>query len=207
MQGHTRKARIQHLQPWLVEPLLIGSGEGGDPIPSGEDALPPLVDAWAATLDKPGTRRAYLNDVVGFLDHLEIEGDPQLLTVRPRQVALWRDFLAVELESSRLSYQTVKRRMAAASNLYDFLNGEGHVIENQVRRVRRPKRPEAEKRKEQERLAEKAQQLVEHKCPLMHCPGAGTYTVSAATSRAETMGVPALLAQLDRRRGQQMTLW
>ena len=206
MQGrthHPRKARIQHRQPWLVEPLDFGGrgriGGGENAVlddDRGDDRLPPLVREWLGTLKTAGTRRAYRRDVVDFLHHRAIEHDQELLVVRPDQVAAWRDFLAFELEHNRLAYQTVKRRMAAASSLYDNLNRQGHVITNPVRQVRRPRRPEAEQRRDRWRAVAAA-------CPLARCPAVVSENPVPGVGVG---GVAELLARLTRP-GRQLTLW
>ena len=195
MQGRTRptrKVRIQHRQPWLVEPLDFGPGDDRE----AEQELPPLVREWADTLANPATRRAYLSDVRGFLAHLGIATDQQLLVVRRTTVAAWRDHLARELESGRLTYQSCKRRMAAASSLYGHLNLQGHVIANPHYRVKRPPRPASERR-EGRRPAS---------CPLSYCPAAGGSAIEDAAAMRNM--VPRLLAKLEVASiGRQLTLW
>ena len=185
--------------PWLVEPLFPKGGRNENTVIE-EEGPPPLVIEWADTLTKPETRRAYAKDVQGFLDHLAIETDHQLIGVQPQQVAQWRDHLADELEAERLSYQSCKRRMAAASSLFEYLNAEGHVIRNPVRRVRRPKRPESERRKDRRRV-------VEASCPLSHCPAVGFN--GAVAGENPVPDIAGLLAKItaDAQPGRQLTLW
>jgi hypothetical protein len=146
------------------------------------------VRAWAGTLNAPETRRAYVRDVAGFLRHLGIARDGELLGVRPPRVAAWRDVLAGELEAGRLSYQSCKRRLSAASSLYDYLNVQGHVVTNPVRRVKRVPPPEAERQRDRRRRAA---------CPARHCPVAG--------GPAAGNSVPDLIGSLIP--GRQLTLW
>lgn len=136
VQGR-RRVRIQHALPWLAEPLdsVLSTDAGAV---QGE---PALVAEWRDGIEQPETRRAYVREVRLFLDRFEIVRDVQLLAVRTQQVRMWRDELVVELEAGRLSHTSLKRRLAALSNLYNFLNFEGHVIVNPVRRVKRPRAP------------------------------------------------------------------
>lgn len=171
-------------QPWLVE--SVDALAGGNLIPGGLDGL---LEEWADGLAKPETRRAYTRDVEGFLTHLNVRTDRQLLNVREHQVAVWRDFLARELDAGRLSYQSTKRRMSALTSLLDFLNRQGHVTTNPVRGVKRPRRPEHERQRARRRTT----------CSLPNCPA-----LSAEQPQTENV-LPKLLDQLLPSR--QLTLW
>ena len=83
----------------------------------------------------------------------------------------WRDELATELEVGRLSHTTLKRRLAALSSLYDFLNHQGHVICNPVRRVKRPRAPKPPASQTQKAAGDKESRTP---CSLSYCSLSGS---------------------------------
>lgn len=95
------------------------------------DGLPALVDEWLTTqYPKELTRKAYRSDLAHFAAWLALarpEGAETLLDVRRRkQVAAFREMLV----EAGFAPATVNRRLAAISEFYQYLVGEGLYSSN-----------------------------------------------------------------------------
>ena len=95
--------------------------------------VPPEA-AWFANLTSHQTRRAYRNDLAGFMRFTGIEQPEEFRTVTRSHVLAWR----ADLEKQALAGATVRRKLAALASLYDYLCDCNAVLHNPVRGVRRP---------------------------------------------------------------------
>lgn len=97
-------------------------------------AVPPEAQ-WFANLTSEQTRRAYQNDLRGFMQYLGINAPEQFRNVTRAHILAWRG----ELEGQGLSGATLRRKLAALSSLYEYLCDCNAVTHNPVKGVKRPK--------------------------------------------------------------------
>lgn len=90
---------------------------------------------WFANLDNPQTRRAYANDVNGFMQFLGLTDPAALRLVCRTHVLAWRK----QLEGQGLSRATIRRKLAAVSSMFAYLCEQNAILHNPVQGVKRPK--------------------------------------------------------------------
>lgn len=129
----------------------MGSGSRkGDsstaPVVAGEERLlskiefhrlsdvPPEAE-WFANLTNENTKRAYRHDVTSFMRFVGIKQPQDFRTVARAHVIAWRK----ALEKRKLAPATVRRKLSALSDLYDYLCEKNAVPDNPVHGVERPK--------------------------------------------------------------------
>lgn len=96
--------------------------------------VPPEAE-WFANLTNENTRRAYKNDVTSFVRFVGIKQPQDFRSVIRAHVIAWRK----TLEQQRLAPATVRRKLSALSDLYDYLCEKNAVPDNPVHGVQRPK--------------------------------------------------------------------
>ena len=96
--------------------------------------VPPEAE-WFANLTNENTRRAYRNDVGSFIRFIGIKSPEEFRSVRRAHVIAWRK----ELEKQKLSAATVRRKLAALSDLFNYLCEKNTVLDNPTHGVARPK--------------------------------------------------------------------
>jgi integrase/recombinase XerD len=95
----------------------------------------PAESHWFANIDNPQTRRAYKNDLSGFIQFTGILVPTEFRQVTRAHVLAWR----TELEKQRLSYATIRRKLAALASLFEYLSNQNAVTHNPVKGVKRPR--------------------------------------------------------------------
>lgn len=95
--------------------------------------VPPEVE-WFANLKNENTRRAYRNDVGAFMRFVGIKSPEEFRTVTRAHVIAWRKVL----EQRKLSAATIRRKLSALADLYNYLCDCNAVPHNPVNGVERP---------------------------------------------------------------------
>jgi len=95
--------------------------------------VPPEAE-WFANLTNDNTRRAYRNDVGSFMRFVGIKLPEEFRTVTRAHVIAWRK----TLESRKLAPATIRRKLSALSDLYNYLCDCNAVPHNPVNGVERP---------------------------------------------------------------------
>jgi site-specific recombinase XerD len=90
---------------------------------------------WLANLPNPNTRRAYQADLICFMRFVGLAQPEEFARVTRAHVIAWRK----DLESRTLRPATIRRKLSAVSELFEFLCEENSVTRNPVNGVRRPK--------------------------------------------------------------------
>ena len=96
--------------------------------------VPPEVE-WFANLKNANTRRAYRNDVTSFMRFVGIHQPHEFRTVTRAHVIAWRK----ELEHQSLAAASIRRKLSALSDLFDYLCEANAVLQNPVHGVQRPR--------------------------------------------------------------------
>ncbi len=96
--------------------------------------VPPEAE-WFANIQNPNTRRAYEGDLRGFMRFLGIEQAAEFRTVTRAHIIAWRK----ELEHQALAPASIRRKLAALSDLFDHLCDANTITHNPVKGVSRPK--------------------------------------------------------------------
>jgi integrase/recombinase XerD len=96
--------------------------------------VPPEAE-WFANLTNENTRRAYRNDVGSFMRFVGIKTPHEFRSVRRAHVIAWRKVL----EKQKLSAATVRRKLSALSDLFNYLCEKNAISDNPVHGVARPK--------------------------------------------------------------------
>ncbi len=96
--------------------------------------VPPEAE-WFANIDNPRTRRAYGIDIRAFLGFVGIVQTKEVRHVTRAHVIAWRK----DLESRALAGNSIRRKLAALSSLFDYLCEANAVTHNPVKGVKRPK--------------------------------------------------------------------
>ena len=96
--------------------------------------VPPEAQ-WFANLDSSQTRRAYRNDINGFMRFIGIVRPEEFRVVTRAHVLAWR----ADLEKQGLAGSTIRRKLAALASLYEYLCDSNAVTHNPVKGVKRPK--------------------------------------------------------------------
>ena len=94
--------------------------------------VPPEAQ-WFANLDSSQTRRAYRNDINGFMRFIGIVRPEEFRVVTRAHVLAWR----ADLEKQGLAGSTIRRKLAALASLYENLCDSNAVTHNPVKGVRR----------------------------------------------------------------------
>ena len=95
--------------------------------------VPPEA-GWFANIDNRQTRRAYENDLRGFMAFVGIDRAEDFRVVTRAHVIAWRK----SLEQQGLAGSSVRRKLAALSSLFEFLCDANAVPTNPVKGVKRP---------------------------------------------------------------------
>lgn len=95
--------------------------------------VPPEVE-WFANLKNDNTRRAYRNDVGAFMRFVGIKRPEEFRGVTRAHVIAWRKVL----EQRKLAPATVRRKLSALADLYNYLRDANAVLHNPVNGVERP---------------------------------------------------------------------
>jgi site-specific recombinase XerD len=96
--------------------------------------VPPATE-WFANIDNPNTRRAYRNDLHEFMGFVGITAPEEFRLVSRAHVLAWRG----DLERRELAGNTLRRKLAALSSLFEYLCEQNAVATNPVDGVKRPK--------------------------------------------------------------------
>ena len=96
-------------------------------------SVPPEVE-WFANLNNPHTRRAYRNDVHSFMRFVGIKRPEEFRTVTRAHVIAWRK----SLETRNLAPATIRRKLSALADLFDYLCEANAISHNPVHGVERP---------------------------------------------------------------------
>ena len=94
--------------------------------------VPPETQ-WFANIDNPNTRRAYRDDLDGFIRFAGIQTPEEFRQVTRSHILAWR----AELEKQSLAGSTVRRKLAALSSLFEYLCNQNAVTHNPVKGVKR----------------------------------------------------------------------
>jgi site-specific recombinase XerD len=95
--------------------------------------VPPEVE-WFANITNPNTRRAYQNDVQGFMKFTGIREPQEFRIVTRSHLIAWRKLL----ESRNLAAATIRRKLSAVASLFDHLCESNAVTHNPCDGVKRP---------------------------------------------------------------------
>ncbi len=95
--------------------------------------VPPAIE-WFANISNPQTRRAYENDLRGFMRFVGIDRPEDFRTVTRGHVLAWRK----TLEEKSLAGATIRRKLAALASLFEHLCESNSVTHNPVKGVKRP---------------------------------------------------------------------
>ena len=95
----------------------------------------PAETQWFANIDNPQTRRAYRNDLSGFIRFAGIEHPTEFRQVTRSHVLAWR----ADLEAQQLAGATIRRKLAALASLFEYLCNQNAVTHNPVKGVKRPR--------------------------------------------------------------------
>ena len=95
--------------------------------------VPPEVE-WFANLTNPNTRRAYQNDVKGFMGFVGIQKAEEFRIVTRSHLIAWRKLL----ESKLLAAATIRRKLSAVASLFDHLCESNAITHNPCDGVKRP---------------------------------------------------------------------
>ncbi len=95
----------------------------------------PAEVTWFANLTNPHTRRAYRNDVSGFMAFFGMKEATEFRVVTRAHLLAWRE----DLEGRGNGPATIRRKLAAIASLFDHLCESNAVTHNPVRGVKRPR--------------------------------------------------------------------
>ena len=95
----------------------------------------PAETQWFANIDNPQTRRAYQNDLAGFIRFAGITHPTEFRQVTRSHILAWR----TDLETQILSGSTIRRKLAALASLFEYLCNQNAVLHNPVKGVKRPR--------------------------------------------------------------------
>jgi integrase/recombinase XerC len=122
----TAGAALMQVPSATVLPALVA----GDT----ERAQTRFLEFFASNIRNPNTRRAYARAAAEFLTWCEVRGVRSLTAVQPLHVAAW-----VEEQGRRASAPSVKQRLAAVRQLFDWLVTGQIVPVNPAASVRGPR--------------------------------------------------------------------
>jgi site-specific recombinase XerD len=95
--------------------------------------VPPLFE-WYANLESANTKRAYGRDVEAFMRFVGIKEPNEFRLVKRAHVIAWRKML----EGRELAPATIRRKLSALSDLFDYFSEKNSILENPVSGVERP---------------------------------------------------------------------
>ena len=90
---------------------------------------------WLANISNPNTRRAYRHDLAEFMGFVGLKEPGEFARVSRAHVLAWRK----DMERRLLQPATIRRKLAAVSELFDFLCEENSITRNPVNGVKRPR--------------------------------------------------------------------
>jgi len=90
---------------------------------------------WLANIENPHTRRAYQADLGDFVRFAGLSDPDGFAGVTRAHLIAWRK----DLERRKRQAATIRRKLSALSELFEFLCEEDHLSQNPVNGVRRPK--------------------------------------------------------------------
>ena len=99
---------------------------------AGERASMRFLEFFAANIRNPHTRRAYARAAEEFLAWCADAGVPSIAAVQPVHVATW-----IEAGTRELAAPSVKQRLAAIRDLFDWLVSGQVVLVNPAGSVQR----------------------------------------------------------------------
>ncbi len=114
--------------------VTVGGRELADPAFYRLADVPAELE-WFANISNAHTRRAYRNDVAGFMAFFSMRTPTQFRDVTRSHLLAWRE----SLEAAGSSPATIRRKLAAIASLFDHLCESNAVTHNPVRGVKRPK--------------------------------------------------------------------
>ncbi|SEO24549.1 Site-specific recombinase XerD [Nitrosospira multiformis] len=121
----------------IVSPAAPASPASGAALTSAQfrklAEVPPEIE-WFANIDSRQTRRAYQNDLRGFMAFAGIDKPEDFRSVTRSHVLAWRK----RLEEEQLGGATIRRKLAALSSLFEYLCESNAVTHNPVKGVKRP---------------------------------------------------------------------
>src|SRR5262245_18204234 len=96
--------------------------------------VPPEIE-WFPNLTNAHTRRAYQQDIEGFMAFAGLRQPAQFRDVTRAHVIAWRE----QLVGQGLANDTIRRKLAALSSLYAYLCDRNAVLHNPALGVKRPR--------------------------------------------------------------------
>ena len=111
-----------------------GGRELADPSFYRLNDVPPELE-WFANIANAHTRRAYRNDVGGFMAFFGMKHSNQFREVTRSHFLAWRK----SLETAGSGPATIRRKLSALASLFDHLCEVNAVTHNPVRGVKRPR--------------------------------------------------------------------
>jgi site-specific recombinase XerD len=121
----------------IISPAAPASPAAGNALTSAQfrklAEVPPEIE-WFANIDSRQTRRAYQNDLRGFMAFAGIVRPEDFRIVTRSHVLAWRK----RLEEEQLGGATIRRKLAALSSLFEYLCESNAVTHNPVKGVKRP---------------------------------------------------------------------
>ena len=126
-------------QPDLSVVPAVGGRELADPSFYELNDVPPELE-WFANISNPNTRRAYRNDVAGFMAFFGMKDSQHFRGVTRAHLLAWRK----QLEGAGSGPATIRRKLSALASLFDHLCEVNAVTHNPVRGVKRPRSETAE---------------------------------------------------------------
>ncbi|MCI0535024.1 MAG: tyrosine-type recombinase/integrase [Verrucomicrobiales bacterium] len=101
--------------------------------------VPPEIE-WFANLKNENTRRAYRNDLATFMNFVGIKRPEEFRSVTRAHAIAWRK----ELERQKLAPASIRRKLSALADLFNYLCEANAVSHNPVNGVERPKEGSSE---------------------------------------------------------------
>ena len=98
-------------------PIKPGEGRLLSQIEFQRLAKVPAEAEWFANLTNENTKRAYRKDVTSFIRYAGIKTPEEFRLVKRSHVIAWRKLL----ENQKLSAATVRRKLSALSDLFNYL--------------------------------------------------------------------------------------
>lgn len=95
--------------------------------------VPPEAE-WFANITNVNTRRAYRNDVGGFMKFTGIEKPEEFRQVTRAHVIAWRD----QLIGKELAAATIRRKLSSIADLFSYLCDRNAITHHPVNGVKRP---------------------------------------------------------------------
>ena len=96
--------------------------------------MPPVLE-WLANIESENTRRSYATDLKQFMKFLGIQCDEDFRNVKRAHVIAWRE----HLKKRNLGPATIRRKLSAMADLYDYLCETNAIEFHPVNGVKRPR--------------------------------------------------------------------